>query len=62
MNGVPLYSVALEVVLVEALVVVLAVQVRVKAVVEPPGSVEVLGTAVVVAAIVVAILGAAVKI
>ena len=57
-DGVPLNAVALEVVLVEALVVVLAVQVAVEAVVEPPGAVEVLGAAVVEAAVVVAVFGA----
>ena len=57
-DGVPLDAVALEVVLVEALVVVLAVQVAVEAVVEPPGAVEVFGAAVVVAAVVIAVLGA----
>lgn len=61
MDGVPLDAVALEVVLVEALVVVLAVQVGVEAVVEPPGAVEMLCAAVVVSTVVVAVLGAGIN-
>ena len=48
MDGVPLDTVTLEVVLVAALEVVLAVQVSLEAVGEPPGAAVVFGTGVVV--------------
>lgn len=47
MDGVPLDAVSLEVVLVEALVVVLAIEMSLEAVVEPPGTLVMLGTGVV---------------
>ena len=48
MDGVPLDAVPLEVVLVETLGVVLAVQVSLETVVEPPGALILLGARVVV--------------
>ena len=58
MYAVPLYAITYKVAIVLPLVVVLAVQVRFKAALEPPGTPVVLGAVVVETLVIVAIIGA----